>query len=111
MPLPVAPLAVTELRGNEHLEFDGATFQVIATPGHSPGSVMFLHKDVLFTGDSLMRKKDGVAIAPSLFSDDAEGNLASLRKLEPLAFEKIADGHVGVTSDARRKLTRLLAGS
>jgi glyoxylase-like metal-dependent hydrolase (beta-lactamase superfamily II) len=45
------------------------SFAVIATPGHSPGSVMYLHKGVLFTGDSLMRKGDGVAIAPSLFSE------------------------------------------
>ena len=59
-------MTITALRGGEQLEFDGASFKVIATPGHSPGSVMYLYKDVLFTGDSLMRKKDGVAIVPSL---------------------------------------------
>jgi hydroxyacylglutathione hydrolase len=108
MPLPPGPKVSAELHGGETLEFDGARFTVIATPGHSPGSVMYLYKDVLFTGDSLMRKKDGVAIAPSLFSEDAEQNRASLRTLEPLAFEKIADGHVGVTSGARAKLRRFL---
>lgn len=111
MPLPPAPAALTELRGDERLELDGAAFQVIATPGHSPGSVMYLYKDVLFTGDSLMRKKDGLAIAPSLFSEDARRNLVSLRKLEPLAFEKIADGHAGVATNAKSKLRRFLAGS
>jgi hydroxyacylglutathione hydrolase len=84
---------------------------VIATPGHSPGSVVYLYKDVLFTGDSLLRKKDGLDIAPSLMSEDAERNRASLRALEPLAFEKIADGHAGVTRDAKRKLARLLSRS
>ena len=111
IPLPPGPPAITELRGGEPLEFDGVRFEVIATPGHSPGSVVYLYKDVLFTGDSLLRKKDGVAIAPSLFSEDSEKNRASIRALEPLAFEKIADGHAGVASGARAKLARFLAGS
>jgi glyoxylase-like metal-dependent hydrolase (beta-lactamase superfamily II) len=58
--MPVAPGNVKGLSGNEVLELDGARFTVIATPGHSPGSVMYLYNDVLFTGDSLMRKGDGV---------------------------------------------------
>ena len=110
MPLPESPAAVKELAG-ERLEFDGAAFTVIPTPGHSPGSVMYLYKDVLFTGDSLSRKGDGVAIAPSLFSEDAAENRASLRKLEPLAFDTIADGHAGVTRNAKAKVARFLTGS
>jgi glyoxylase-like metal-dependent hydrolase (beta-lactamase superfamily II) len=111
MPLPPAPPVIAALRGGEQLEFDGASFRVIATPGHSPGSVMFLYQDVLFTGDSLMRKKDGVAIVPSFFSEDARRNRDSLRALEQLTFDKIADGHAGVASGAREKLVRFLAGS
>jgi glyoxylase-like metal-dependent hydrolase (beta-lactamase superfamily II) len=111
MPLPSAPPVIAALRGGEQLEFDGASFRVIATPGHSPGSVMFLYQDVLFTGDSLMRKKDGVAIVPSFFSEDARRNRDSLRALETLTFDKIADGHAGVASGARAKLVRFLAGS
>jgi hydroxyacylglutathione hydrolase len=111
LPLPPGPAAITELRGDETLEFDGARFKVVATPGHSPGSVVYLYKDVLFTGDSLLRKKGGVAIAPSLMSEDSERNRASLRAIEPLVFEKLADGHAGVTFGARAKLARFLAGS
>jgi len=111
MPLPKGPDAVTPLRGGEQLEFDGARFAVIATPGHSPGSVVYLYKDVLFTGDSLMRKGDGVTIAPSLFSEDSAENRRSLIRLERLSFDKIADGHAGVTLNARAKLARLLAGT
>ena len=110
MPLPKGPDAVTPLRGGEQLEFDGARFTVIATPGHSPGSVMYLYKDVLFTGDSLMRKGDGVTIAPSLFSEDSAENRRSLERLERLSFDRIADGHAGVTLNARVKLARFLAG-
>ena len=111
MPLPPPPRTITAVPGDEQLEFDGASFKVVAVPGHSPGSVMYLYKDVLFTGDSLMRKNDGVAIVPSLFSEDARRNRASLKALEPLAFEKIADGHAGVASGAKEKLARFLAGS
>jgi hydroxyacylglutathione hydrolase len=109
MPLPPAPGALTAVRGGEQLRFDDAVFAVIATPGHSPGSVMYLYREVLFTGDSLMRKKDGVAIVPALFSADRDRNHASLSALEPLAFTTIADGHAGVTRDAKAKLGRLLA--
>jgi hydroxyacylglutathione hydrolase len=111
MPLPHGPTVVRELLGDEQLEFDGAQFRVIATPGHSPGSVMYLYQDVLFTGDSLMRKNEGVTIAPSLFSEDSVQNRASLRRIEPLAFDKMADGHAGVTFSAKVKLARFLAGS
>lgn len=109
LPLPAAPHVDRSVRGGEQLDLDGATFTVVATPGHSPGSVMYLHDGVLFTGDSLMRKKDGVAIAPSLFSEDADSNRASLRALEALPFDTIADGHAGVTRAAHQKLARFLA--
>ena len=108
VPLPTAPPAVTPVLGGEQLRFEDAVFTVVATPGHSPGSVMYLFKDVLFAGDSLMRKADGVAVAPSFFSEDASANRASLRALEPLTFEIIADGHAGVTTDAKGKLLRFL---
>jgi len=110
VPLPPPPSVVAPVRGGEQLRFDEAEFTVISTPGHSPGSVMYLFKDVLFTGDSLLRKQDGVSVPPSLFSDDAAANLASLRALEPLPFTTIADGHVGATPGAKEKLGRLLSG-
>ena len=110
LPLPPVPPRLTPVHGGERLEYDGATLTVVTTPGHSPGSVMYLYKDVLFTGDSLMRKGDGVAIAPSMFSYDAGRNRDSIRALEPLSFSVIADGHAGVTQAAKGKVARFLAG-
>jgi hydroxyacylglutathione hydrolase len=110
LPLPPAPRTIAPLNGDQRLDIDGAPFRVVFTPGHSPGSVMYLYKNVLFSGDSLMRKKDGVAIVPSLFSEDASRNRASLRALEPLAFDIIADGHAGVATNAKQRLTRFLSG-
>ncbi len=109
LPMPAAPRIDNAVHGGEQLEFDGARFTVIATPGHSPGSMMYLYKQTLFTGDSLMRKKDGVAIAPWLFSEDPARNRTSLRIVDALTFDTIADGHAGAVSDAHRKLARFLA--
>lgn len=108
VPMPTAPSAVKPVQGGEQLRFDEAVFIAIATPGHSPGSTMYLFQDILFSGDSLMRKGDGLATAPSFFSEDAIANRASLRALEPLPFEIVADGHAGVTTHAKAKLVRLL---
>ena len=110
LPMPHSPNVTRALHGDELLTLDDVVVRVVATPGHSPGSLMFLYKDVLFTGDSLMRKKDGLSVAPRLFSEDGAQNLASLSRLAPLRFETVADGHAGVTRDAKRKLERLLAG-
>ena len=111
IPLPPAPSSIRGLRGGEDLTFDGAAFRVIATPGHSPGSVTYLYKDVLFTGDSLLRKGDGVGVPPSLFSENSAQNRESVRALLSVTFDTIADGHVGATRGAKAKLSRLLAGS
>jgi metallo-beta-lactamase class B len=109
LPLPPPPRTVAPLRGGEQLDFDGASFTVIATPGHSPGSMMYLYQRVLFTGDSLMRKSGGVTVAGYPFSEDSTRNRASVRALTSLPFDIIADGHAGVASDAKQKLTRFLA--
>jgi glyoxylase-like metal-dependent hydrolase (beta-lactamase superfamily II) len=108
LPLPPAPRAMTELRGGEPLAFDGIHFTAVATPGHSPGSMMYLHGPMLFTGDSLMRKGDGVTTAGWLFSEDPARNVASLPALQELPFESIADGHAGLAREADRRLKRLL---
>jgi glyoxylase-like metal-dependent hydrolase (beta-lactamase superfamily II) len=110
VPLPQAPHAVKPVQGGEQLRFDEAVFTVIATPGHSPGSTMYLFRNILFSGDSLMRKGDGVATAPSFFSEDARANRASLQALESVTFETIADGHAGVTTHAKEKVLRLIRG-
>ena len=99
------------LKGGEDLVFDGARFHVIATPGHSPGSVMYLYQDVLFTGDSLMRKGDGVTMVPVALFRERRQNRASLRSLQTLPFVTVADGHAGLAFDAKQKLARFLAGS
>lgn len=51
-PITTAP-AEFSLADEQLLELMGVTFQVFHTPGHSPGSVCFLHGDHLIGGDVL----------------------------------------------------------
>ncbi len=45
--------------GGDILEFCGIRFEVIATPGHTPGGVCFRAGDALFTGDTLFQESVG----------------------------------------------------
>ncbi len=47
------------LREGDELAYGGMTFQVLHTPGHSPGSVCYRLEDQLFTGDTLMAMGPG----------------------------------------------------
>ncbi|TCS94655.1 MBL fold metallo-hydrolase [Hazenella coriacea] len=47
------------LHGNEELTFLGETFKVLFTPGHSPGSISFLHSSSIFSGDVLFMDSIG----------------------------------------------------
>lgn len=47
------------LEDGQELELIGHTFKVLHTPGHSPGSVSFLHDKHLFAGDVLFRTSVG----------------------------------------------------
>lgn len=102
------PSEITGLEGGETLDVDGEQLTVIATPGHTPGSVMYLYGELLFTGDSLTGGKQ-LSLAPSVFSKDPDENRRSLEQLKSLPFTLIADGHTGATANAREKLKRFLA--
>ncbi len=103
-----APVQLQELGGDETLDVDGESVRVIHTPGHTPGSVCFLWRGVLFSGDAVLGEGKGVGLAPSFLSEDPDEARSSLRKLVDLPFALMADGHVGATADARQKLRRFL---
>lgn len=106
--LPELPSGASAVTDGQVLDVDGEEVKAIHVPGHTPGSMAFLWKDLLFTGDSLIGSADGVKAAARPFSEDAAQNRRSLEKLRDLPFTRIADGHVGVTADARSRLRRLL---
>lgn len=60
------------------IESAGMSFEIIATPGHTPGGVCIKVQDALFTGDTLFRGSCGRVDLPG---GDMEEELRSLKKL------------------------------
>lgn len=91
-----------ELIDGQVLTLGGARITVIATPGHTLGSVCYLieHRDstMLFTGDTVMSLADGLGtystyLAPR-FRGDTASYLASLKKLRELPVpDMVLPGH------------------
>jgi glyoxylase-like metal-dependent hydrolase (beta-lactamase superfamily II) len=66
--------------------------EAFATPGHTPGSAVYLARGVLFFGDSAGASKEGkVMKAVGLFSKDSTGNVASLKALAARLKPRAAD--------------------
>ena len=107
MPTPPVPAKLEALQG-ETVEVDGERLRVFRTPGHTPGSVVFLWRDVLLSGDSLVGSGGGVIPAPAVLSEDRKLNVTSLKQLVDVPFTRVADGHTGLTENAREKLREFL---
>ena len=86
-----APAATKLVEEGSEITFAGVTFNVLHTPGHTPGCVCYQTGELLFTGDTLFHFGYGRTDLPG-------GNMsqlaASLRRLQPLAQQyEIFPGH------------------
>lgn len=92
---------VTPIADQEELFLAGYSIKVLHTPGHTPGSVVFLMEDAMFSGDTLFAGSIGR-------TDFAGGNLQqmkkSLKKLVSLENDfRIYPGHEDYTTLSREK--------
>lgn len=79
----------------------GIDFQIIETPGHTPGGVTIIADGALFTGDTLFRGSCG---RTDLEGGDPEALTASLKKLCSLEGDfEVFPGHMEATSLIREK--------
>lgn len=79
----------------------GLRFEIIATPGHTPGGVTIKCEDCLFTGDTLFRGSLGIT---DLDGGDMDKELASLKKLCSLEGDyEVYPGHMGSTTLQRER--------
>ena len=84
--------------------------QVVASPGHSPGSLSYYQKDkkLLFTGDALSNMS-GLKIPPRMGCADYHEALKSVKGLAELDFETCLFGHGDpLKSDASSMVRKLL---
>ena len=86
-----APPATGFVREGEPLTLAGITFEVLHTPGHTPGSVCYRAENDLFTGDTMFIHGWGRTDLPGGSEADM---MRSLRRLMPLAREcTVHPGH------------------
>jgi glyoxylase-like metal-dependent hydrolase (beta-lactamase superfamily II) len=90
------------LKDGEIVVVGDTTVEAFATPGHTPGSAVYLARGVLFFGDSAGASKKGEMMkAVSLTSKNPVENVASLKGLEKRLETRKADvkalafGHTG----------------
>lgn len=81
--LTAGPLFYTHTYGEGTiLHLAGLDITVLATPGHTPGSVCLLTEDVLFSGDTLFAGSCGRTDLPGGSWSDMQSSLGRLGKLE-----------------------------
>ena len=78
---------IQKIRDGQELELAGMTVRVMSTPGHTPGSVLFLTEEAIFTGDTIFRGSIG---RTDFAGGDERQMMQSLRKIKNLAMDDIA---------------------
>ncbi|OZM57998.1 hypothetical protein CIB95_04665 [Lottiidibacillus patelloidae] len=90
------------IAGEKKMTIGSFTFEVLETPGHSPGSISFYFEEasIVFSGDALFLGSIG---RTDLFGGNHQQLLHSIHnKLLPLPEEtKVASGHGNLTTIAR----------
>jgi len=100
---PVPPVYATDpLVGRVDVAL-GGNDKVVAlpTPGHTPGSYVFVFDKVLFAGDSMVIDGDKLGFAMGSFTVDPAGNKKSIAALADalvgVDVQTVCTGHMGCT--------------
>lgn len=107
---PFVPVSSAQLlKEEEVLKVGDMAFQILHTPGHSPGSVCLICDDVLFSGDTLFASSIGRSDFPG---GDMNQLMRSLEKIKALDKDyTIYPGHGKPTSlEVERNQNLYLAG-
>ncbi|HEY2159982.1 MAG TPA: MBL fold metallo-hydrolase [Solirubrobacteraceae bacterium] len=94
------------VKGGETLELAGLTFDVVFTPGHSPGHVTYAVKDAdaVFSGDVLFEGSVGRVDLPGGDWPTLLRSIESLVEAYP-AETTVYPGHMGITTLGRERAT------
>ena len=83
------------------LDYAGMSFEIIATPGHTPGGVCIKVNDALFTGDTLFRGSCGRVDLPG---GDPQEEMRSLKKICSLEGDfEVYPGHMDSSTLQRER--------
>ena len=113
--LPPPPVAVTNaLLDRAEVMVGREKVLALPVPGHTPGSYVFLFRDVLIGGDTIFRDGNELDFAMGAFSVSLDESKRSVGKLGPalagLEINQVCTGHQGCTKegDGRRQLDNLV---
>jgi len=98
IPITRVPEDVSFFKDEKTLEIGPFKIEVVATPGHTPGSVCYLIGGRLFAGDTLFRNSVGRVDFPGGSWPEMEKSLAKLKTLPPET--EVFPGHGDQTSIA-----------
>jgi hydroxyacylglutathione hydrolase len=103
---PVPPVYATHpLHGREEIAVGDDKVLAIPTPGHTPGSYVFVFAGVLLAGDSMIIDGDRLDFAAPIYTVDPATNrraLAALGEaLDGVAVHTVCTGHQGCTPPGR----------
>ncbi|MCI4324127.1 MAG: MBL fold metallo-hydrolase [Thermoplasmata archaeon] len=90
--MKVHPAAVASMLSDGDLV---GPLQVIHTPGHTPGEVVFYHpgRKILFAGDSLREQKGKLILPAARFASNIAQAVSSLQRLQRLDVALMLPGH------------------
>ena len=108
-PAVLEPQWITDWKEGDTVVMDSVTFQVLETPGHTPGSVCLVCDDVIFSGDTLFQGSCGRTDFPGGSWDQMA---ASLKRLYELPGDYLVlSGHTGSTRLDRERKTNMFMRS
>lgn len=101
------------LENREEIDVGGESVTAIPLPGHTPGTFLYLHRGVLYTGDAILFEGGKLTSGMNLFNEDTAKNRASITALDVSGLEitTICTGHTGCTPEgsAKELLAKLIA--
>lgn len=103
---PVPPVYATDaLTGRADIHVGEDKVLAIPTPGHTPGSYVFVFDKMMFAGDTIIIDGDKLGFAQPAFAVDAPGNRRSIaalaEALSTVDVQTICTGHMGCTPPGR----------
>jgi glyoxylase-like metal-dependent hydrolase (beta-lactamase superfamily II) len=102
---PPPPKVIIPVEHQDQVTLGGAQFYAIHLPGHTPGSLAWRYRDVLFTGDAVQAPTEhGVSPAPQTVTANMEQAWKSMERLSDEPFLLAFDGHNGRIDDAKEKI-------
>jgi len=99
-----APPKLQLLEGGETIAIDGFSFEVVHTPGHSPGGICLYEasQKILFSGDTVFSY--GNIGRVDLPYGSAQDLITSIEKLLKLDVEFLCPGHMPVIRDGNKSI-------